>query len=257
MRPINTFRKIALITLTCLHSWSSYTVAEETAEPPSVEQNGAPSNAGNILIEMQVVIIPQQIAMPLVKDFLDPKKSTAAYEQVQLLLGNGTAKLIGWPILVTKSGSRGTVEAIQELRYVTEFESGAAALYFEEKDGSYAKIPKEVEVGGIELQAIPATFETRNIGVTLEIEPQAAADGKTIDMTLAPQHVRLKSMNKVTLENEKNKMTVEQPEFETFKVTTNITVKSGEWKLLGVYTTTEPKDYLELFILKAEIQKLE
>ena len=122
------------------------------------------------------------------------------------------------------------------------------------------KEPKKLkEIKGVELNAVPTAFETRNVGITLEVEPVVGADGKTIDLNLVPQHNRLKAMRKVSIERESTgeKLTVEQPEFESYRVTTSLSMKSGERKLLGVFKISEPPDHIELFILKAEVDKVE
>jgi len=244
MNPFLKATVFAAVLCVSIHS-NAQEKAEATTEPTKIDHR-------NVLIELQAVVIPQKTAIPIIKDLMNPEKAAAAYDQVHTLIGDGTAKLIAWPMLTTKSGSRATSEDIQEYRYPTEFEPSGVGIYLEEKDGKYAKTPGEIT--GLELPAIPKAFETRNIGVTLEVEPTISADGKMIDMSLAPQHVRLKAMNKVTLENGKSKVVIEQPEFVTFKVSTTLTVRSGEWKLLGIYTPSEPKEHLELFIIKAEIQ---
>jgi general secretion pathway protein D len=93
--------------------------------------------------------------------------------------------------------------------------------------------------------------------VTLEVEPTLGPDGKTIDLNIVPQHVRLKGFEKVTVEGggHRGKVIVEQPQFETNKITTSLTVQSGERVFLGVYPTTDPPKHLEFFILKAEVME--
>jgi hypothetical protein len=63
----------------------------------------------------------------------------------------------------------------------------------------------------------------------------------------------------VSIEREKTgeKMIVEQPEFETHTTTTSIRIKSGARRLLSVFKPSEPAGHLELFILTAEVNKIE
>ncbi len=90
--------------------------------------------------------------------------------------------LLSAPRVTTKSGIRAVIEIVREFRYPTEFDP--------------PQIPQSVGstggIGGGGASSIPVTpttptsFETRNTGVTLEVEPQVGPDGQTIDLTLAP-----------------------------------------------------------------------
>lgn len=211
----------------------------------------------NIRIEVQVVAIPQEVAIPLIPELMNASKTEPAYQQIQDMLVKGTAKLIGWPMVTTLPGQRATVEAVNELRYATEFAPGAVGVYLTSPEGKITKQPDQIS--GVDLQAVPQAFETRNVGVTLEVEPVLDEDQKTIHLNIVPGHVRLKAMNKVTIEREKTKekVTVEQPEFDNMRLTTSLSIKSGERTLLGVFRPSDPPNHLELFILKAEVLKAE
>ena len=68
--------------------------------------------------------------------------------------------------MTTKSGQRAVIEIIREFRYPVEWEKDS------EKKGQW----------------VPTSFETRNTGVTLAVEPTIGAD-KVIDLLLTPQVV--------------------------------------------------------------------
>lgn len=70
------------------------------------------------------------------------------------------------PSVVTRSKQRAIVEIIREFRNATEWEKDG-------KPGSWK----------------PKTFETKNVGVTLDVEPAVQADG-SIKLHLAPQVVK-------------------------------------------------------------------
>jgi general secretion pathway protein D len=93
--------------------------------------------------------------------------------------------LLSAPRLTTKSGQRAVIEIVREFRYPTQFQppqipqtvgniSGTST-------GSAASIPVT--------PTTPTAFETRNTGVTLEVEPVVGPDGLTIDLNLVPQVV--------------------------------------------------------------------
>src|SRR5262249_45722439 len=143
----------------------------------------------NIRMELQVVAIPEAQALPLVAALLDKTKIDAAYVTIQEMLGKGTATLVAWPIVNTKSGIRAVAENIDEVRYPTEFDPATVGFLPGVDPGSTVKI--EPRKAGSHLQGVPTAFETRNVGVILEAEPVLEPDGKTIDLNVVAQDDRL------------------------------------------------------------------
>ncbi len=164
--------------------------------------------------------------------------------------------LLSSPSVTTKSGQRATIEIIREFRYPTEFEPPQIPTSF--GGGSSGS------VGGTSVIAVfpvtpttPTAFETRNTGVTLEVDPQVGPDGYTIDLTLVPQVVEfegfinygspISTINpalvglggavagaagvsaSVVLTNN----VINQPIFSTRKVTTSVTIWDGATVVLG------------------------
>ena len=211
----------------------------------------------NVRIEMQIVAIPDEIAVPLVTELMDEKKIESAYAKIQVLLAKGTAKLIGWPIVTTKPGQKAIVEAVDEIRYATEYDPPTVSFTPNVKTSEPVKIEPKADMTLFE--GIPKTFETRNTGVTLEVEPVLSPDAKMIALSVATQHVRLKGFNKITLEKSATggKVTVEQPEFDTMKLTTELNLRNGQRILMGVFRVSDPAKHIEFFILKAEAKIVE
>jgi general secretion pathway protein D len=159
--------------------------------------------------------------------------------------------LLSAPRVTTKSGSRAVIEIIREFRYPIEFEqpqipqnfggnlsvgTGAGGLLGASSSGSFPVTP-----------TTPTTFETKNTGVTLEVEPTIGPDGASIDMNLAPQVVEFEgfinygspiqstSTNGLgqTIVNVITPNVINQPIFSTRKVQTNVTVFDGSTVVLG------------------------
>lgn len=225
--------------------------------PLVLAQEGHPGSPNtNIFVEMQIVAIPRDIAMPLVRDLMEKEKIEGAWLRIQELLDKKTAKLIGWPMVTTRSGDRAVFEAIEEFQYASEYLPGVIDFYSSDEKGVVTKLPANIE--HTQFNGTPSAFQTRDTGVTLEVVPTFSADETTITMLIVPQHIVLKGMTKSTVEKEKTheKIVVEQPEFDTMKVTTNLILKPGERILMGVYPATEYPDHLELFILHVEVRKV-
>src|SRR6266487_4904038 len=91
--------------------------------------------------------------------------------------------LLSAPRVTTKSGQRAVIEIVREFRYATQF--------------TPPQVPSITGGGGgtgtvsisVVTPTTPTAFETRNTGVTLEVEPVVGPDGVTIDLNLVPQVV--------------------------------------------------------------------
>lgn len=210
----------------------------------------------NIRIEVQVVAIPEELALPIIGDLMAKEKIDPAYLTIQDLLTRGVAQLVGWPIVTTQSGQRAVIAAVDEIRYATKYSPPIISFTPDVDLKDSAKIKPKVDL--TQIDAVPQEFETRNAGVTLEVEPVLAPDGKTISLNIVPQHVRLDRYEKATIEKEPaagqpgSKVVVKQPKFEAMKVTTSIVLRNGERMLLGIFRTNDPPKHIEHFLLKAE-----
>jgi general secretion pathway protein D len=213
----------------------------------------------NILVDVQVVSLPRAKATPLIRDLLDEKTAPPAVEKVQALIASDEAALIGWPMVITKSGERAEIEGIREIRYPTEYHPGHVEVTLTEKNGRVQK--SATEVPGVYLSPVAAEFETRNTGITLEVEPTLSPDGKSIDLNLVPQHVVFRGMSKRSFTHAKStpasreEITAEQPDFDTMKTQTSLQIKNGGRILLAVFPLSQPADHLELFLLHAETRQ--
>jgi hypothetical protein len=161
----------------------------------------------------------------------EPISDGERLKRVISMVGEGKARQERLVVTRTKSGQRMVAESIDEVRYANQWGIIDGSPENGKKDGketppaSNGSTPKD-QVSNSSIFA--SNVETRNIGETIEIEPVIGPDGVTIDLNLVPQVVRyagervLKSANPV-----------EQPLFETQKVTTSLTLQAGKTMLLG------------------------
>ena len=156
--------------------------------------------------------------------------------------------LLSAPKVTTKSGQRAIIEIVREFRYPTTF--------------TPPQVPavSSSVVGGTNPPVVvtpttPQTFETRNTGVTLEVEPVVGPDGQTIDLNLVPQVVEFEgfinygsainaigintfSVGGVPVTSVSSPVlltqnVINQPIFSTRKVTTSVSVWDGQTVVLG------------------------
>jgi general secretion pathway protein D len=160
--------------------------------------------------------------------------------------------LLSAPRVTTKSGQRAVIEIIREFRYPTEFDPPQIPQNFGNQGNNNGGFPGAVTInlpGSFPVTpTTPTSFETRNTGVTLEVEPVVGPDGYTIDLSLVPQVVEFEGfinygspitaagVNLLTGAPTQNVITpnvINQPIFSTRKVTTNVSVFDGQTVVLG------------------------
>ena len=164
--------------------------------------------------------------------------------------------LLSAPRVSTKSGQRAVIEIIREFRYPTEFEPPQIPQTFGNQGNNATGVNPITGaiLGGGGSSSFPVTpttptaFETRNTGVTLEVEPIIGPDGMTIELNLVPQVVEFEgfinygspiqttSTNPLTGATTTNIITpnvINQPIFSTRKVTTSVSVYDGSTVVLG------------------------
>lgn len=76
--------------------------------------------------------------------------------------------------------------------------------------------------------AMPTSFTTKNTGWTLEVELTFGEDGRTVDLNIAPEHIKLAGMVPQTPNGE-----VSQPTFEINRLTTQILTQIDQPTLVG------------------------
>jgi general secretion pathway protein D len=164
--------------------------------------------------------------------------------------------LLSAPRVTTRSGNRAVIEIIREFRYPIEFEQPQIPQTFGNTQGGGVILGAGGAVNPLAFTnsgsfpvtpTTPTTFETRNTGVTLEVEPVIGPDGASIDMQLAPQVVEFEgfinygspiqttSTNALgqSIINVITPNVINQPIFSTRKVSTNVTVFDGATVVLG------------------------
>ena len=148
------------------------------------------------------------------------------------------ADMMSAPSVTARSGQKATIEIIREFIYPTEYEPPEPG---EGGDG---------ENGGgstVVTPATPTAFETRNTGVTLEIEPTIGENDFMIDLRFVPEIVEFEGFinygspiysvginalgvaNSVLLTENR----IEMPVFSTRRVNTSLTIYDGYTVAVG------------------------
>jgi len=160
--------------------------------------------------------------------------------------------LMSAPKVTTRSGNKATIKIVREFPYPSEFDPPQVPQENNaEVGGSDGGI---VMTGGMVSPATPSAFEKRDVGVSLEVEPQVGADNYTIDLSLSPEVVEFDGFVNygspiigprydpllITAGNPSGIGTftitpnvMNQPIFSVRKVTTSVTIWDGQTVALG------------------------
>ena len=153
--------------------------------------------------------------------------------------------LLSAPKVTTKSGQRAIIEVVREFRYPSTFTPPQVPSIA----GGTTVVNQTVPV--VVTPTTPQTWETRNTGVTLEVEPVVGGDATTIDLNLVPQVVEFEGfinygspINAVGVNTIGGAIStsvpvlltdnvINQPVFSTRKVTTSVSVWDGQTVVIG------------------------
>jgi hypothetical protein len=208
-----------------------------------------PAVAARVRVDVQMVSVSLADAAALVPALQDRKTADEAWVRVQALIARDEAKLLGWPVLWLQPAVRGVAENVEEIRYPTE------APPVQGGDGGFVPSPLVFPTWG---PIVPAAFETRNVGATLEAEATVEQGGQVIALNLTSQFVHPPRFK--VWRTQKSPLGIvgvqEQPDFQTSKITTQLSVHRDRPILLGVFVISEPEPRVELFILHARATPL-
>jgi general secretion pathway protein D len=174
--------------------------------------------------------------------------------QVQLIMRGLAQKkgtdLMTAPSVMAKSGQKAKIEIIREFIYPTEYEPPELPNSVGATGGTGGGIVGGLGGGSGMFPVTPATptaFETRNTGVTLEIEPNVADNDFVIELRFIPEIVEFEGFinygspiqspssdilgNPVTVTITENR--IEMPVFSTRRVDTSLTIYDGYTVAVG------------------------
>lgn len=194
-------------------------------------------------------------------------------DELAVLIKDESAELLETTWIHARSGQRAKTESIDEVIYPTEWLPASAFNQGQDSqeaasgglgDGSddqrlTSASQSDTSVDENEAEPpnlIPSSFETRNVGVTFEVDPVLGADGRTIDLSLAPElvyHLGDKFLAREGHEETaKGLEHVSIPRFYSMKVSTQVTTKDGNYVILTILTPEDGDDRI-LVLLRADV----
>lgn len=173
--------------------------------------------------QMRVSIQYIEMAHPAMTGLLEngEKGGAAVHARVMELLKTGDAKILDTTMVIARSGQKALVESICEQIYPTEYEPPGS----EYQDITWFHPPSRSIVA----------FETKNTGITLEIEPTLGTDGVIVDLRFIPEFVRrLRLDTFMEHKDEWGDSSQRMPVFEKWSANTSLTLMAGKFELVSV-----------------------
>jgi hypothetical protein len=157
-------------------------------------------------------------------------------KQLAQLVKDGKASIIETMLCVTDSGQKATTESIEEIIYPTEYEpaDGGASLdsYFK-KDDDQPFDWKNIIASAT--GPTPTAFETRNAGVTFEVEPKVSSVSPQIKLVLDYGIVTPVRIDLIDSYRDRwGDASVRMPVYESWNSKSTVSVTPGAFNLVTV-----------------------
>ncbi len=137
---------------------------------------------------------------------------------------HGAADVLSAPRITTRSGVNAVIQVVKEIIYPTEFQTTQPQFSNSNLGGNSIVTPPLVT---------PGSFETREVGVILNVTPTVGPDGWSIDLVLAPEVSELEGWINYGSSFGDFVFNIPQPIFNTRKVTTTIVIYDGQTVVMG------------------------
>ncbi len=198
-----------------------------------------------IYVEMKVFAASAQKLNPLIVELRDEAKVNEAAAKLEKMVESGEAELVGTIASQTIENDRMSAFQGEQIRYPIEFERPEA---IEGKDGRTTS-PKERSRD----IAYPATtFETRNVGLSLELDARVSTDGKRFVITARPTRtwfLKWDEYENGRLANN-DRIIAKQPRFACAETSSTVAMSNHERVLLGVHSVPGAPEKMEVVLLR-------
>ncbi len=200
--------------------------AQAQAENDPVGYGTATAVKALVQVQIEFIELPHANLSELMLKH-SPGKSRELRERVQELVKAGTAQIVETQIVTGRSGEKLSSEAVQELIFPTEYQMWE--LVNPRPGGGLGATVQPPTPIPFVTPFIPTSFETRNIGSILEVEPTLSADGKVIDMLIDPE-LTWHTGSSIWLEEKDNLgniARIQMPEIYTMKFHSALSLRAG------------------------------
>jgi hypothetical protein len=212
---------------------------------PQAQRNNFPRQ---VRVQVELIEMPHELLTELLYKGT-PSNADAGMlrDVVQARVKKGDATILETMICTARSGEKALSESISEYIYPTAYEraqvpnSVSISVNGVTATAEDGKTTSPLELAKLIAPPTPTSFETRNCGSTLEIEPTLGGDDKTIDLRFAPDCVWHTGDTYYMEEKDSlgNVTKIQMPLIYSVRTTTALTLKDGQYQMPCVLT---PKD---------------
>lgn len=185
----------------------------------------------NIRVCIQFIEVPHPVLTELMAS--PETAGPALHAKVLALASDGTVKLLETCVVTGRHGHRATVESIRETIYPTEWLPPQLQLPGTQSSRFAQQQPKQPPVR----PEPPSAWETRNGGLTLEIEPNISDNDRMIDLRFTPEINQLVRMDTfMEYADQWGDASIRVPIFQTWRLSTAVTLMAGQFEMVGAIT---------------------
>ena len=181
-----------------------------------------------IRVSLQFIEVPHATLTDMLAG--PARTGQALHDKAVALSQEGGAKLLETCMVICRSGQKATLETIREEIYPTEYAPPELPC------GNPSNIRLASDPPMSPALGIPTAFDTRNTGVTFEVEATSNSNG-LIDLRLSPEIVtRLRLETWMEHTDQWGDASMRMPIYETMRFNTSISVRSGKFELVSALT---------------------
>ena len=240
---------LALIASACLATTGGACPVDNPFGESESEADDVVRQVG-ILIEYIQLDAP--VASKLVRKHATAADATAFRDEVQELVDEkqANARVLESGYIVTSPGQRAKIESIHEFIYPTEYDPPGPPQSFGADSGFGGAGGFGSSIFPV-VPGIPTAFDVRNIGHTMEVEPNVDVSGQIISLNIAPEIVDFVAFTTYGTGLAESL----QPLFHVLKLQTNLNIPTNGYALASVQMPRD-KDAGEDAVVPDESQRV-
>ncbi len=237
-----------LLTLLTLAATLSLPAEEATATPAAATTPPFGElkllTTAQVRVDVLMVSVTEGEAIKLLPILRDSATVEAGQKTILDLVAQKKAVINAWPEVTAHDGENSLTENVVEKPYYDGPDDlGTTDIAVPIPEASETAPP-----------VAPPTIAIKNIGANIELGASISQDGKSATLQLAPQRVAFIGMERITfVKPEKGTFEVKRPIFATQKVTSTITLRDGERRLILTDKAAAMDGYIDFFIVGVKI----
>lgn len=224
----------------CLGLFSAFGQEKELKIADPFAGGSDQSAPKNISVQLELIELSHKDLTGLLMEH-KPKSfdATSLRMKVQEMVDKNVAKIIETQMVISKPGLKTSSNSTQETIYPADYQFSDNKEKGDNESESSDSMP--VNSGN------PDVFETRNVGISFDVEASIGEDAEFIDVRFLSKRV-WQSENTILREGKDilgNPFKITVPNFYVIEIDTSMAVVSGQYCLAGLVTPKDAKGLLD------------